>query len=127
MKATRAARKAAIIEAGMKVHAVLKASLKAQPPTQPSLKNLQKTCMKFVNDLEEFALDKFAHDSPKDVKADSPKDVKAKVKVVRQRVRIVVERERWRRLGGWEGLRLFVFEFLQILHTLHVALLQMIQ
>ncbi len=97
MKATRAARKAAIIEAGMKVHAVLKASLKAQPPTQPSLKNLQKTCMKFVNDLEEFALDKFAHDSPKDVKADSLKDVKATVEVVRQRVRIVVARERWRR------------------------------
>ena len=61
----------------MKVHAALKASLKAQPPTQP-LKNLQKTCMKFVNDVEEFSLEKFAHDSPKDVKAESPQDVKAK-------------------------------------------------
>ena len=93
MKATRAARNVAIIEAGMKVHA----ALKAQPPTQPSLNNLQKTCMKFVNDLEKFALDKFAHDSPKDVKADSLKDVKATVEVVRQRVRIVVARERRRR------------------------------
>ncbi len=68
----------------MKVHAALKASLKAQPPTQPSLNNLQKTCMKFVNDLEKFALD-------------SLKDVKATAEVVRQRVRIVVARERWRR------------------------------
>ena len=48
----------------MKVHAALKASLKAQPPTQPSLNNLQKTCMKFVKDVEEFA-----HNSPKDLKA----------------------------------------------------------
>ena len=51
MKATRAARPC---EAGMKVQAALKAALKAQPTTQPSLKYLQKTCMKFVKDLEEF-------------------------------------------------------------------------
>ena len=78
MKATRAARPC---EAGMKVQVALKAALKAQPPTQPSLKHMQNTCMKFVKE--------FAHNSPK--------DLKAQVKVVRRRVRSVVGRERFHR------------------------------